>query len=186
MENLIIFGATGVIIVFLILIGLVFYVLGALGLMTMAEKKKIQNAWLAFIPIGQQYILGKIIEPVELGGKKIEHAPYILLGAGVVIYAGSLGDGALSGLLSLAASIAMIIAMYCLYKMYIPEKAVLYLVLSIVLPFLGPIFIFQLRNKEVAPKTQLPITEAPTPPPAAEQPSVSEGSSSEEQGEQNL
>ena len=47
-------------IVLLVLISIVMYIFGALGLMALAKKNKLDNPWLAFIPVGSSYLLGKL------------------------------------------------------------------------------------------------------------------------------
>ena len=46
------------IIVSILVIGL--WVFGSIGLMNLAKKKNIPNAWLVFVPIGRSYILAKL------------------------------------------------------------------------------------------------------------------------------
>jgi hypothetical protein len=47
--------------VFLFLIGLVCYIFLSIGLMKMAENAGINNAWLAWIPIANYYIMGELV-----------------------------------------------------------------------------------------------------------------------------
>ncbi len=149
MEETILASLLGGLFIFLfvlVFIGLILYIFGAIGLMKMAQKKQIPNAWLAFIPIGNAYILGSIIEPVSLGQTKIPNARYILL---ITIALATIsGIPVIGQIIGLLAAIIFFIALYKLYEMYAPDKAVLFLVLSILLGFLTPIFIFVLRNKE--------------------------------------
>ena len=43
-----------------LIIGLIVYIYVAIALMTMAKKKKVPNAWLAFIPIANLYIMTQV------------------------------------------------------------------------------------------------------------------------------
>ncbi len=62
------------------LISIAFYVFNSLMLYKLAQKRGVENAWLAWIPYGNMWILGKISGPIMLFGKwKIEKPELILL-----------------------------------------------------------------------------------------------------------
>lgn len=136
------FALLGGLIFIFAIIGIVMYVIMGLGLMTMAKNKGIENAWLAFVPVGNMWILGQIIETIEVFDKKFENAPLILaIGcfASVVPVIG--------GLLAFVFMILVYICIYKLYKMYAPENATMYLVLSIVFAGIAmPIIFFKLKD----------------------------------------
>lgn len=143
----IIAGAIGVGIGVLILIA--FYVLGSFGLMRLAQNKGIENAWLAWIPIGNLYILGKIVENVKIGTWEIPKLevvlPLVAVGMIVISWIPVLGT-----LVSLAVVVFNGFVLYKLFSKYRPEQAVLYTVLSIVLA-LSWLFLFIIReDKEIA------------------------------------
>ena len=55
------FGVLAVFFIILLAVAVVFlWVFGSIGLMNLAKKNNIQNAWLAFVPIGRSYIIGKL------------------------------------------------------------------------------------------------------------------------------
>jgi len=59
-EILALFGGAIVMIVFVILIlAIVMYVLGAIGLSSLAKTKGYANTWVAWIPVANNYLLGK-------------------------------------------------------------------------------------------------------------------------------
>ncbi len=62
-----------VLVVFLIALGVIvtIYVLGAFGAYRLAKRRGMQNAWLAWLPVGQEYILGKMSD-----GISAEDPPY--------------------------------------------------------------------------------------------------------------
>ena len=62
---LLLLGALGS---FFILICIVFYILKSIGLATMAANKGIDLPWLAWIPVADLYIAGKIVGEMELFG----------------------------------------------------------------------------------------------------------------------
>ena len=174
-------GVYILILLFAFAVGLVIWLLQSIGVYKMAKTAGINNAWLAFIPIGFQYVLGKLAE-VPTGNKKpLRYGvilPLLSVGAFVVyialffvalvagITSGFAGDYTGEGfentlwlLLSVAElimipvsiliSVFTYIALYRVYKLFDPNNAVIYLVLSILISILQPIFLFVLRNKPV-------------------------------------
>lgn len=127
-------------------VGIALYVLMGLGLMTMAKNKGIENAWLAFIPVGNMWIIGQIIETIEIGDKKFENAPLILaLGCFVSIVP------IIGSLLALVFMVVVYISIYKLYKMYAPENATMYLILSILFAGIAMPVIFYFKLKDATP-----------------------------------
>lgn len=127
--------------VVLAIIGIVNYVLMSIGLMKMAQNEEIENPWLAWVPIGNFWIMGKLIKTIELGSNKWEQAELIL----VIAAAGSIILGAIpviGTIVSLAVAVLSILVMYKIYKMYAPDNAMLYLILSIVFAIIAPGIIF--------------------------------------------
>ncbi|MEQ8174162.1 MAG: hypothetical protein ABRQ26_03750 [Syntrophomonadaceae bacterium] len=122
-----------------------FYVLKSIGLMTLATNKGIENAWLAWIPIADLYIMGSIVEEMDLFGYRLTNLgmwlPVACIGGMVLGMIPILGF-----LVSLALMVFMIMFTYNLFKMY-TESAVLYTVLSLLLGLFS-IFIFIIRNNQ--------------------------------------
>lgn len=135
----------GFIIFLFFIIGIVLYILASIGLYKLAFNQKLENPWLAWIPIANLYILGKLIKNLKIDTLEIPSIELVLpLGLVAVMilkYIPFIG-----WLCSVAYAVLCIMAYYKLYKMYRPTQAVLWLILSIVLPFMGPIFIFMMRN----------------------------------------
>jgi uncharacterized membrane protein len=139
----IIAASIGLIIVFLI-IAIVFYVLAALGLYKLAQNEGIENPWLAWVPFGNLYIVGRLVKTVKLFNYDIPSLELVLpIGAIAVAILG--GIPLLGTLLSIAFMIVLYVTLYNLYKKYRPQSATLWIILSIVLG-LFPIFIFIMRN----------------------------------------
>ncbi len=129
----------------IILIGIGSYVLTAYGLFTMANIRNIENAWVAWIPVAQLYILGRLIKTLDIAGYEI---PQIELALPVIAVAGTIFSAVpvIGTLASIASVIVGLFALHKLYTIYRPDQATLYIILSIVLPFMGPVFIFLMRN----------------------------------------
>lgn len=128
-----------------LVVGIVIYILGALGLYTMAKNKNIENPWLAWIPIVQLYILGRIIRTLKIGEYEVPQVEMVLplaaVGGTVFSVIPLIG-----GLIGLVVLVINLFALHRLYNIYRPDEAVLYLIISVVLPFMGPVFIFLMRN----------------------------------------
>ena len=123
--------------------GLALYVLLALGLYGMALNKKLENPWLAWIPIANFYILGKLINTLYIGTFNVPYVEYVLP---IGLFLTCLPLGFLRSLILIVFAVLMIFTLLKLYKMYAAGKETLYTVLSIVLPFMLPIFIFMIKD----------------------------------------
>ena len=140
-------GAAGITIVSII--GVVAYVLTALGLMKLAQNKGIENAWLAWIPLANLYLLGKIVETVSIGTWEIPRLEVVL----PLVAVGYLLLGRIP-VLGFIIGLAMVVfagfVLHRLFSKYRPDQAVLYTVLSIVLGLFW-VFVFIIRDdKEIA------------------------------------
>ncbi len=178
-------AALAVILIFYFLIGFVSlavsvatYILQSLGMYKMASRRGIKNPWLAWIPVGNLWIMGSISDQYQYVAKgKTTNRRKLLLGLSIGFFAlylgificsfitgimagvGSVGAAATAGfltvffaLLLVAAAIVMVvfqyIALYDLYASADPANAILYLVLSILVSITLPIFVFVCRNKD--------------------------------------
>jgi len=61
------------------LVGIVLYVLQAFGLYTLAQRRGIQHAWLAWIPVGSMWILGSIADDYQRRARGLEKSRRKLL-----------------------------------------------------------------------------------------------------------
>ncbi len=154
------------------------YVLHSLGLYTIASRRGIRNSWLAWIPLGNLWILGNISDQYQYIVKgKVKNRRKLLLGLtiGAVVVCfflmgtfvlglfltegvgGEIATGilliVLSAILIAAVSITLVILEYmCLYDLFRscePSNAVLYLLLSIFFTVMMPIFVFLCRKKDL-------------------------------------
>ena len=128
------------------IIGIIAYVMFSLGLMTLAKNKGIANAGLAWIPIANLYILGKIVETVDIGTLKIQRLDIILPVSVLAMWVLGLIP-VIGWILSIAYAIFLGFVLHKLFLKYRPAQAVLYTVLSIVLGLIW-IFVFIIRNDQ--------------------------------------
>ena len=165
------------------------YVLHSVGLYSIAERRGIRHSWLAWLPVGNLWILGSISDQYQYvvkGEVKNRRKVMLILNiAAIVLYfvaiivgiisafalandsaAGSGWGFFLVGLVMFGLIITMNVFMYMsyydLYRSSCPENAVLFLVLSIVVSVTLPIFVFINRKKDggMPPKKQ-PQAEQP-------------------------
>ena len=174
-------AVVGFLMVFYVLIlavSAVLYVLQSLGMYTVAKRRGIRNPWLAWLPVGNMWILGSISDQYQYVVKgNVRNRRKILLGLtaamvavpfatlGVVfnmILGAAMESGVMVGgsaglvllavlvlfVLAVIAAVYQYIATYDLYCSCDRENAVLYLVLSIIFSFCLAIFIFACRKKD--------------------------------------
>lgn len=121
------------------------YVLSSMGLYRLAINQKLDRPWLAWIPIANMYILGSLIKSLKIDSYEIPNIELVLpIGFLLVMLFSSIP--LIGWVINIAYFILCLFAIYKLYKMYRPDQAVVWLILSIILPFMGPIFIFIIRN----------------------------------------
>lgn len=142
---------SGVLIIIAIIIFCIRYVFQALGFYTMAKKRGIEHAWLAWIPIVQNYIFGELVDDTiwGFGGAKWILPIGSIVMAWISGYTATVVDPNFLYYILLLVSLCFLIynwtAYYKLFKGY-STHPVLFLVLSIIFPFLGPIFVFAIRE----------------------------------------
>ncbi|MDW7670766.1 MAG: hypothetical protein SCK57_08350 [Bacillota bacterium] len=146
-QNVALLAFIGSFFLLIVFIALASYVLAAIGLYTMAKNRGIENAWIAWIPVVQLYILGRLIGTLPISSYEVPQPELVLPGLAV---AGSVLSNVrlIGGLIGLASLVINLFALHKLYRIYRPDQATLYLVLSILLPFMGPVFLFIMRNDE--------------------------------------
>lgn len=171
-------------------ISMVSYVLNSLGLYTLADRRGIRHSWLAWVPIGNLWILGSLSDQYQYVAKgNIKNRRKVLLGLSIgffliyfawivamivgLIATEGLGGEVVTGILLIvlgalaiiAMAIAMVVYQYlCLYDLYSscnPSNAVLFLVLSIVFSATMPFFVFFCRKKDLG----MPPRKQPAPQP---------------------
>jgi len=176
------------VIVYLVFGALAFasYILTSLSLYTIGSRRLIKNSWLSWLPIGKEYILGKIAEEYDaknginrkwgkimltlslIGnlGLVAFFVVYIIFvimvigidtaGLGMEAFMLSTGIGAI--LVFLIVYIAALICLtalqfltyICYFKLFestVTEKAVKYLLISLLVPFGMPICLYRAKDK---------------------------------------
>ncbi len=171
-------GIVVVVAIFALVLGIAFYVLQSLSTYTIAKRRGIHKPWLAWIPVGNMWILGSIADQYQYVAKgKVKNRRKVLIGLTIGMYVlmipstvmeiiaivqtamgqntGLMGLSALIMVCNLAlcvvsvvAAVYQYIAVYDLFSSCQPSNNVLYLVLSIVFPVTLPVFLLVCRKKD--------------------------------------
>ena len=173
-------GAFGVFIVAYILVmlfamawSMVVYVLYSLGIYTVAQRRGIRHPWLAWVPLGNIWMLGSISDQYQYLAKgKIKNRRKVLLGLCIAlllacfVWVIGLTVSAIAGT-EIAAVLWMLLGMlgvfgvaivvlvleymtlYDLFQSCQPSNATLYLVLAILFNVTLPFFVFACRKKDL-------------------------------------
>ncbi len=98
---------------------IIFYLALAIGLYRMALKKEEPNAWIAFIPIVQFYMIGQLLETVKLGNTEIHRPNLSYLFVAIALAPFVLSDiPIIGGLLILFSLVAYFIGFHYLFHRY--------------------------------------------------------------------
>lgn len=170
-EGLVFFlGAYLMILLFTMIVSLVIYVFRSLGLYGMSKNAGISNPWLAWIPIGNLWCIGSLAEKSNLYYGKEKGAwskllpafaiatflflPLILL---IAVIAGLYESLAAVLLIlfiyllmmgvALALTVMTYVALYKVYRLFDPDNATLYMILTVFVNISQPIILFILRNR---------------------------------------
>lgn len=131
--------------VLLLSVGFILYLLQAIGLYKIGRKLGIEYSWLSFIPVLNFYVLGAIVSQVNILGYTISQMG-LVLPISVVIGAVMANVPVFGLLVNLAVFILYIYVLVYFFRKFNPESATVKTVVSIILPFMLPVFIFLMRN----------------------------------------
>ena len=166
-EALAVIGGIILIVALIVFVfAVVSYILSAAAMHTIAKRRGINNAWMAWIPGVNSWILGSISDQYQYVVKgKVRYNRIILIalwGATIVMSGvstgmmsdtsnvlGILGGSFIGSLISIASAVFHYIALYDLYSSSNPANNVLFLVLSIVFGITEPFVVFSCRNKDL-------------------------------------
>lgn len=129
-----------------ILAGIALYLLQAVGLYGMGKNAEVKHNWLAFLPVINAYVWGKIIKEIKIS-KYVLPYPEIVLPVAPFIYALLYDLSILGPLLLLCLFVLYAAGFYRLYSLYRPDSVAIYTIISIVFPFVVPFFFFSLRKE---------------------------------------
>ena len=130
-----------------VIIGIAVYVFFAFSLSRLAQSRNVDMPWLAWIPIAQMYIIGKLVKSVKVSNFEIPSLE-IVLPAAMLVFVLLRGITVLGFLITIAFYALLLLSLYNLYKQYLPENAVAYTILSI---FGIPVPFFFLKISKLNP-----------------------------------
>ena len=152
------------------------YIFRSLGLYTIAKRRGIYSPWLAWIPVGNLWILGSISDQYQyMVMNRVKKRRNTLLGLSIATLILSLPIGIISGftaamgvsdslamlsglvlvltifalaVLSIVSAVFYYMALYDLYRSCAKSDGTLYLILSILFSVAEPFMVFACRNKD--------------------------------------
>lgn len=110
------------------LIAVAGYVVCAISLYRIGKRCGVKNAWLAFVPILQFYVIGSICEEYVFLGYRITKLAWIMC---ALMFLGKINGGFLLGIISLAARVLSLLVLHKFFYLFNPRRAMLYTALSI-------------------------------------------------------
>lgn len=188
-ELMIVLGVMLVILGIVLVCCLVGWILSAVSLHKVAKRRGIRHAWLAWLPIGSEWVLGSISDQYQhlVQGKVTSRRKILLILSLVSVVIGMcngvfsvfLSTGVLteeeagafvllSAIPSILGAVVGIVTLvfyhicnYDFYRSCKPESAVVFLVLGILLPVCQPFFYFACRKKDLGMVVPAPVTPEP-------------------------
>jgi len=128
----------------LVILIIVMYILKSIGLYRMGKDNEIKYSWLAWIPYGDNYILGSIVKKIELGGFKIPRLEILLPTLELLIIPVCVLTNVDFILIVLYWAL-LNLTLFKLYLMYSPENVFALTILTIIFS-VWPIFVFYLSD----------------------------------------
>lgn len=147
-------GVFMVIFVIIAAIALTLYILRSIGIMALARNRGLSNPWMVWIPVVGNFTLGAIVDDINEREGSSSVFRYILLGGGILsaLLSWFLRDSmsSLSGLVSLAMYVLIVVSLNKVFKCYRPYSATSWTVLCAIpfTAFMQSIFPFVIRNAQ--------------------------------------
>ena len=150
------FGALAVFIAIIVAVLIVCcYVFSSIGLMNLAKKNKVQNPWLAFIPVGRSYIIGKLgFEVYDKENKNATTFMWVTLGLGAASFVLGNGNGDLHTLVEYGLLFFESWAFYNMFKALNPKNSIVFTVFTVLTgTMLGGIFLYLMKTDDKEAET---------------------------------
>jgi hypothetical protein len=162
MIGVLLIGITFILIKIYLGLRVISFFFAARGLQVMAKNRNQKNAWLAYVPVIQNYTLGKVVGTFRIFKSKMNRAglylTILLALAGIcrIPYFDSSVLTAFGNLFILLYLVLKLIVYYNLFARYLNHigKAILFTVLSVVFAYfsLASYFIFAIKKKPYTSK----------------------------------
>lgn len=136
--------AAGLFMLFFFVLLLLAYIPLSLGLYRMAMKCGVDNAWLAWVPIANLYVLGLIIRELKIQDYEVPRPEMVLPAAFALNFI--IGAIPLIGALyGLALTVLMLLAAYRLFTIFKKDSAMLFTLLSLI-PLVGAFLVLSVSK----------------------------------------
>ena len=173
----------------ILLFALAVWIMRSVSLQKIAKRRGIQNAWLAWIPIGSQWILGSIADQYQhlVNGKVTSRRKILLIlnvaafVVGIAYFVMAIVFGIMAGMegdmdalslvmiipyllligVSITSTVFYHICNYDLYRSCNPQNAVIFLVLGIIISVCEPFFYLSCRKKDLGMVRPQPVESEP-------------------------
>lgn len=155
------------------------YIMQSMAMYTIADRRGVKNAWLAWIPVGESWVAGKVVDEYDerndtkknwaktlltlsLAGGGFFVVTYVAFFAFLIVTAVSRGGDLetlpivpfvvlyvlllMSALLMCAWSMLRMICTYKIYESIVPEKAIKYMIVSIIVPLGAGVCMLKTKN----------------------------------------
>lgn len=132
--------------IFTIAYNVAIYAACAYSLFIIGKKNNVSNAWLAFVPILQYYIIGSICEEYELLGLRIKNLQWVLCIIAAVQVLASVSTVFGAGIIGLIAGILMALILHKFFYLFDPSKATIYAILCLFGRLPLAIILFLVKN----------------------------------------
>lgn len=134
-------------IIFQVIFSIIFYLIFAYSLYLMAKKRNMEIPWLAWIPVANMYLVGKMVGDVKIFSLNLNNME-IILPLAFALFVGLAYVPLVGFILSAMGLLVLVVAFHKLYEKLDRENAFIFTILTAILPVIAtPIIMFVNRNK---------------------------------------
>ena len=142
---LVFLAGLGLLLIIPIIFVIMTYILLSLTLMQMASNSGVENAWLAWVPVGNLFIIGKLIRELNFFGFEI---PNLEMALPVIFVVNVLLSWIpiIGFIIYIVSLVVIIMAIYKLIEMYKPNSGILTIILLVIIAPVGAFMFYSIRN----------------------------------------
>lgn len=134
-------------VIFQVIFSIIFYLIFAYSLYMMAKKRNMEIPWLAWIPIANMYLVGKMVGDVKIFSLNLNNME-IILPLAFALFVGLAYVPLVGFILSAMGLLVLVVAFHKLYETFDRENAFILTILTAILPVIAtPIIMFVNRDK---------------------------------------
>lgn len=134
-------------VIFQVVFSIIFYLIFAYSLYVMVKKRNMDIPWLAWIPIANMYLVGKMVGDVKIFSLSLNNME-IILPLAFALFVGLAYVPLVGFILSAMGLLVLVVAFHKLYETFDKENAFILTILTAILPVIAaPIIMFVHRDK---------------------------------------